>query len=215
VPGARFPLTAGGATTGWHPPPPWTQVKTSLQAPSNDYATGSSRLTGPPRSSRTPQESPSLPCHPSSQVPPRTSGPTTTRSPPSEGPPMTDRHAASPDNPREISCPQRGRCDVRLQREWRVRCHDQGADALSPPSYVLARTSPWMPGESPPVGTGGLSHADVLWRMPHAHAGAVSARRHTCSPSQGGRASQPEWTGPLVGRAARVGAAARHTMPGT
>jgi hypothetical protein len=36
---------------------------------------------------------------------------------------MTDRHAASPDSPREISCPQRGRCDVRLQGEWRVRCH--------------------------------------------------------------------------------------------
>ena len=35
---------------------------------------------------------------------------------------MTDRHAVNPDSPREISCPQQGRCDVRLQREWRVRC---------------------------------------------------------------------------------------------
>lgn len=64
--------------------------------------------------------------------PQRASGPTTTRSAPPGEPPRTDRYAANSDNPhRGISCPRNGRCGVRLQGEWRVRCHTDLSERAS------------------------------------------------------------------------------------
>ena len=49
-------------------------------------------------------------------------GSNSTPSAPVEGPPNADRHAARREQPREISCPQKRRCGVRLQGDWPVRC---------------------------------------------------------------------------------------------
>jgi hypothetical protein len=52
-------------------------------------------------------------------------------------PPGAVHPVRAPDSPREISCPQRGRCGVRLQRKWRVRCHT--GRVLGMPSHGITK----------------------------------------------------------------------------